>query len=147
MLAQLLTLSLLLTQQTDEPREVSLRGKVVALEAALTSRGAVADATTVKDQFVLETVDGKLVPLIWNVASRALLLDERLRNRPIAIEGLERAGVPYLEVVLFRVEFEGQMRVPEYWCDVCAISVRYPQICPCCQGSLELRYKPADATR
>ena len=31
---------------------------------------------------------------------------------------------------------------PEYYCDVCAISVLYPQICPCCQGPMELRMRP-----
>jgi hypothetical protein len=41
----------------------------------------------------------------------------------------------------FEVEREGRLGTPEYFCEVCAISVRFPQDCPCCQGPLELRMK------
>jgi rubrerythrin len=52
------------------------------------------------------------------------------------------AGVPYLEVTNIRVEEQGALRTPEYYCEVCTITVRYPQVCPCCQGEMELRFDP-----
>jgi hypothetical protein len=123
------------------PREIKLTGRVLTLERVLRDAGVAADADTLKQQVVLKQDDGTVVPLLSNVASRALFLDERLRDRPTKIDALQRPGLPYCEVVLFQVEEDGKMRTPEYWCDVCAISVRYPQICPCCQGDMRLRYK------
>ena len=91
---------------------------------------------------VLLAEDGTIIPLLSDDASRALFLDERLRNCRSEIQGRRFAGVPYLQVVSFKVEREGRLRTPEYYCDVCAISVLYPQICPCCQGPMELRMRP-----
>jgi hypothetical protein len=50
--------------------------------------------------------------------------------------------VPYLQVIHVRVEQDGRLRTPEYFCHVCTISLRYPQTCPCCQGPMEFRMKP-----
>ena len=69
-------------------------------------------------------------------------LDERLRGSRTEIRGRRYAGVPYLQVSTFQVEREGRFQTPEYYCSICAISVRSPQICPCCQGPMELRMKP-----
>jgi hypothetical protein len=131
------------SQEQDTTKEVSFTGKVVLLQSVLKREGILADEENVANQIVLERADGQIVPLVSNGASRALVLDERLRDRPIEIQGLKRDRLPHLEVVLFQVEVEGRLRIPEYWCDVCAISMRAPQICPCCQGPMELRYKPA----
>ena len=79
--------------------------------------------------------DGTITPLSSDETSRALFMDERLRNRNAQIVGRRFAGVPYLQVVTIQVESEGRLRTPEYFCEVCTISVRYPQICPCCQGN------------
>jgi hypothetical protein len=114
------------------------------LAAALESRGLglKADPEPIAKQVVLLAGDGAITPILSDEASRALFLDERLRDCPAEIEGRRFANVPYLQVVAFQVEREGRLRTPEYYCDVCAISVRYPQICPCCQGAMELRMKP-----
>ena len=69
-------------------------------------------------------------------------MDSRLRNRNARIVGRRFAGLPYLQVVTIEVEDDGRLRTPEYFCEVCTISVRYPQICPCCQGPMELQMKP-----
>jgi hypothetical protein len=123
---------------------VTLRGKVMTLTAALQARGldVVADPEPIAKQVVLLGDDGAITPLLSDEPSRALFLDERLRNRPTEVVGRRFGGVPYLQVVTFRVESEGRMRTPEYFCDVCTISVRYPQICPCCQGPMVLQMKP-----
>lgn len=126
------------------PEAVTLRGKVTTLAAALESRGLglKADPEPIARQVVLLASDGGITPLISDEASRALFLDERLRGCPAEIQGRRFANVPYLQVVTFKVERDGRLQTPEYFCDICAISVRYPQICPCCQGEMELRMRP-----
>ena len=126
------------------PQVVTLRGKVVTLDAALESRhlGLKVDPEPIAKQVVLLAEDGSITPLLSDEASRALFLDERLRNRRAEIMGRRFAGLPYLQVSTFKVEAEGQLQIPDYYCEICAISVRFPQICPCCQGNMELRMNP-----
>lgn len=133
--------------QRAKPEETTLSGRVVDLAAALERRGLEADPKPIAGQVVLEAADGTIVPLLSTAASRAFFLDERLRGRPAEIAGYRYAGVPYLEVITFRVEEQGALRTPEYHCDVCEISTRYPQVCPCCQGPMDLRYRPAPEGR
>jgi hypothetical protein len=125
------------------PEAVMLRGQVKSLAAALQSRGLglKVDPDPIAKQVVLLAEDGTITPLFSDEASRALFLDRRLRDCPAEIEGRRFASVPYLQVVTFKIQRDGRWRTPEYYCDVCAISVRYPQICPCCQGAMELRMK------
>jgi hypothetical protein len=124
------------------PENVTLKGKVVALSEALKPLGLNTDAESTANQVVLETEDGTLTPLLSDEASRALFQDERLRDRPAALRVRRFPGVPYVQVVSFQIEEGGKLRTPEYYCEICTISVRYPQICPCCQGSMVLRMKP-----
>jgi len=141
----LVFLSVLVGAEAPRPTSeaVTLRGKVMMLAAALESRGfgVKADREPIAKQVVLLTEDGGITPLLSDDASRALFLDERLRDCPAEIQGRRFANVPYLQVVTFQVERDGRLQTPEYFCDVCAISVRFPQICPCCQGQMELRMK------
>jgi hypothetical protein len=129
---------------TPKSDEVTVRGKVMMLPDALKSSGITvkADLESIAKQAVLLGEDGTITPLLSDEASRALFLDDRLRNRPAEIRGRRYTGVPYLQVMNFKVEREGRLETPEYFCEVCAISVRFPQDCPCCQGSMELRMKP-----
>ena len=131
-------------QLSSTPESVTLRGKVLTLAQALESRqlGLKPDPGPIAKQVALLGEDGAITPLFADDASRALFLDERLRNCPCEIKGRRFAGVPYLQVVSFKVERDGRFETPEYYCDVCAISVRYPQTCPCCQGPMELRMRP-----
>ena len=85
--------------------------------------------------------DRSITPLFRDDASRALFLDERLRDCRAEIQGRRFRGVPYLQVTTFQVEREGRLQTPEYYCSVCSITVGYPQICPCCQGPMDLRMK------
>lgn len=128
-----------------KPQAVTLRGKVLALAAALESRGLPIkpDLEPIARQVVLVGEDGTITPLFCDEASRALFLDERLRKRRAEIVGRRFEGVPYLQVITFKIEQDGQFQTPEYVCDVCTITVRYPQICPCCQGPMALRTRPA----
>lgn len=138
-------LALLLTP-TAEPahEEVTLTGKVITLAEALKGRDLPADPEPIAGQVVLEQEGGALAPILSDEASRALFRDPRLRGRKAEIRAWRYPGVPYLRVVSFRIEDEGALRTPEYYCDVCTIHVRYPQPCPCCQGEMELRMAPGD---
>ena len=133
-----------LAPPSSPPESVVVRGKVLTLAEALAvaGPGIKPDPEPIAKQVVLLAEDGTIMPLLSDEASRALFLDERLRNCRSEIQGRRFAGVPYLQVVSFKVERDGRLQTPEYYCDVCAISVRYPQICPCCQGPMELRMRP-----
>lgn len=136
------------TARGEEPdakaQDVVLRGKVVPLLDALKviDPDLKPDPDPIARQVVLLQEDKTVVPLISDEAGRALFKDERLRNRPVEIRGRRLRGLPYLQVVTLKVEQDGRFRTPEYYCHVCAISLRYPQTCPCCQGSMEFRMKP-----
>jgi hypothetical protein len=126
----------------DPVEAVTKTGQVVELTSILKARALVVDPEPISRQFVLEEPGGTITPLLSDEASRALFLDERLRNRPIEIHGRRHPGLPYLQVMTFQIDDQGRWRTPEYFCEVCTISVRYPQTCPCCQGPMELRMKP-----
>jgi hypothetical protein len=125
------------------PEAVMLHGKVLTLSSALASRGLSikVDAEPIAKQVALVADDGSVIPLFSDDASRALFLDDRLRDCRAEVVGRRFAGVPYLQVVSFKVERQGKFQTPEYFCDVCSIHVRYPQDCPCCQGPMELQMK------
>jgi hypothetical protein len=124
--------------------EMTLRGKVVTLASALRSLGIelALDPESAAKEVVLLGDDRSITPLFRDDATRALFLDERLRNCRAQLHGRRFPGVPYLQVFTFQVEREGRFQTPEYYCDICSISVRSPQTCPCCQGPMELRMKP-----
>ncbi len=140
----ILSAAIALASPPKGPETVTVRGKVLLLADALKARGLELspDAEPIAKQVVVLGQDQTITPLLSDETSRALFLDERLRNRKAQIVGRRFAGVPYLQVVTIQVESEGRLRTPEYFCEVCTISVRYPQICPCCQGSMELQMKP-----
>src|SRR5690348_7309378 len=110
-----------------KPEHVTLRGKALLLAEVLKSTGVAFDPGPAEGQVVLRGDDGRVTPLLSEVGSRALFHDARLRNRTTEIKGLRYPGLPYLEVITFKVEDEGRLRTPEYYCEICSISVRYPQ--------------------
>lgn len=124
---------------------VTVTGKAMLLTEALAAfDGLKIDADPAERQVVLLCQDGTLVPLLRDEASRALFDDARLRNRRAEVKARKFSGLPYLQVTSFKVEWEGALRTPVYYCDLCSISVRYLQACPCCQGDMELRMKPPE---
>lgn len=133
----------------DAPRpvrveEVVVRGRAVLLSEALKERklDVAVDAEPAASQVVIIGDDGAVTPLLADVSSRALFQDDRLRGGRVEITGRRFARLPYLQTITFRVERDGRFRTPEYYCNICTISVRFPQTCPCCQGDMELRMKP-----
>lgn len=130
-------------QTPPKPEPVTLSGTAVLLPEVLKVTGTAFDTEPIARQVVIKGDNGAITPLLSDDASRALFKDERLRHRRTEVQGLRHPGWPYLQVVSFRVEDEGRLSTPEYYCEICTISVRYPQICPCCQGDMVLRMRPA----
>jgi hypothetical protein len=124
--------------------EVVVRGKAVLLSEAVKERnlGVAVDPEPASKQVVVVGDDGAVTPLLSDVASRALFQDDRLRGRRVEVKARRFPGMPFVQAITFKVEEDGRLRTPEYYCNICTISVRFPQICPCCQGDMELRMKP-----
>jgi hypothetical protein len=141
-LAWLILLASPAPETTSTSDLITLSGEVVELTDALKAKGLAFDAEPIAKQVVLRDKDKALTPLLSDEASRALFADGRLRDRPAELTVKRVASLPYVQVLSFRILVEGTLRTPEYYCEICTISVRYPQICPCCQGPMELRMKP-----
>jgi hypothetical protein len=125
------------------PREV-LSGKVVLLQDALKSRGVKAYAE-MKEQAVLETDAGELIPLVSDWRGRALFQDERLRDRKVDLVGMRRPGIPYFQVLMiFTFDEQGERQYMDYWCDICSIPMYEIKPCDCCQADIRLRFQPRD---
>ncbi|HWE39717.1 MAG TPA: hypothetical protein VG406_24420 [Isosphaeraceae bacterium] len=127
-----------------KPEAVTVTGRVVELTEALKATGIKADADPVAQQVVVVGDDGAITPLLSDEASRALFKDGRLRGRKAEVQGRKFQGVPYVQVLSFKVEDQGTLKTPEYFCDICTISVRDPQPCPCCQAEMVLRFRGDD---
>jgi hypothetical protein len=140
-----LCFSLLRGSAADEPRfqQVTIDGVAVTLAEVAEERGIRLEQDQSANQVVLRADTGQITPILCNAASKALFTDARLRGRKTRVVGRRHEGLPFIEVVAFQVEeADGTLKTPEYFCDVCTISVRFDQICPCCQGEMELRMKP-----
>jgi hypothetical protein len=124
------------------PESVTLQGTVEKLTDLLPPLGLAVDADPIASQVAVKGDDGTITPLFSDDASRALFKDDRLRHRRAVVQGRKYPGLPYLQVVSFKIEDQGKLKTPEYYCEICTISVRYPQICPCCQGPMVLRMLP-----
>ncbi len=126
------------------PTVVTVRGRILTLDSALRSLDLELklDPGSASKQVVLLGEDRSITPLFRDEITRALFEDGRLRNLRAELHGRHYPGVPYLKVTSLRVEHDGQLQIPEYFCEVCSISVRAPQICPCCQGPMILQMRP-----
>jgi hypothetical protein len=124
----------------DVPRRL-YRGKVVLAQDALKKRG-VKVADEMKEQAVLETLDGDLIPIAADWRGRAFFQDKRLRDRRVDLVGYQRPGIPWLQVlIVYAVNEKGEREVMDYWCDICAIPMYEIKDCECCQGPIRLRFQ------
>ena len=101
-----------LAPPSSAPEPVAVRGKVLTLTEALASRDLKIkpDPEPIARQVVLLAEDGTIIPLLSDDASRALFLDEPLRNCRSEIQGRRFDGIPYLQVISFKVERDGRLR-------------------------------------
>ncbi len=119
-------------------------GKVVDVREALAKRG-IKSFDEFKGQVALETADGRLLPIVPDWRGRAFYQDERLRNRAVDLIGFQKAGVPYLQVLMvFTFDEQGSRQYTDYWCDICAIPMYEIKPCDCCQADIRLRFQPQE---
>ncbi len=125
------------------PKNELFSGKVVLLPKALKRRG-ISVADEMKKQVVLETADGKLIPIAADWRGRAFFQDKRLRDRKVELVGFRRKGVPYLQILIVYVfDKKGQRLEMDYYCDICEIALYEIKLCECCQDPLRIRFRPA----
>lgn len=122
-----------------------LSGKVVRLAEALKQRGIKSYVDEIKDQVVLVTEQGELVPIVPDWRGRAFYQDERLRDRAVDLVVNRRKGVPWVQVLsIYTFDEQGVRNITDYWCDICAIPMYEIKDCECCQGPIRLRFRPQD---
>ena len=128
----------------DYPKEL-FTGKVVMLHEALKRRNIKAYEEENKNQVVLETDKGELIPIVPDWRGRAFYQDKRLRDRKVELVGFRKPGVPYLQVLsIFTFNEKGERQYTDYWCDICSIPMYEIKKCDCCQGPIRLRFQNKD---
>ena len=123
-------------------QELTAEGEVLPMSQVLEKKAIKADLAPLENQMALLGTDGQVTPILSDEGGRVFYLDKAMRNRPVRLKLKKTAGLPYAQVIGVEVKHEGRWRVPQYYCDICTIAVRYPQICLCCQGPMEFRLKP-----
>jgi hypothetical protein len=132
------------SDKAGPPDRELFRGRVVMLREALKARDITA-FDEMKDQVVLETPAGELIPIIADWRGRAFFQDKRLRDRKVELIGTRRPGVPYLQVLVIYTFDENDVRqYTDYWCDICSIPMYEIKPCDCCQDSTRLRFQPQE---
>ncbi len=123
----------------------TVRGRVVWVEDALARRyGVATDPSAAEMSVVLETVEGRLLPIIPDVRGRAFAVDSRLRNIDLQLLVRRYEGVPMIQTIrVFRPKPDGLYEI-DYWCDICAIPMFILKDCECCQGPTRLRERRVD---
>jgi hypothetical protein len=118
----------------------TLRGRVVWLDDALKRRfGIATEADAAQKSVVLQTADGKLVPIVPDVRGHAFAVDPRLRDIELELLVRRYADAPHVQVIRVMKSKQGVLYEIDYWCDICAIAMYTLKPCECCQGETRLR--------
>jgi hypothetical protein len=126
----------------------TLRGRVVWLEDALERGfGVSTDPAAAETAVVLETAEGKLVPIVPDVRGRAFAVDPRLRNTDLQLLARRYADAPLIQVIGVYRPKDGVLYEIDYWCDICAIPMVTLKACECCQGPTRLRERAVENRR
>ena len=123
----------------------TLHGKLVWMGEALERLFKIeSDADAAETAVVLETTDGRLVPLVKDFRSRGFWLDSRLRNIDVEMEVRRFDKLPAVQIVRWYAIRAGRKYELDYWCDICAIPMYELKTCDCCQGEIRLRERPVE---
>ncbi len=124
----------------EEPRTVSLRGRVVCLTEELQKLYQVLpDCQTRGHVYALKTGDGKLHPFLPTDSAAAVWMDERYRQRELQVTARLFPQNGFIEVIRLQSWWNGKLHDLYYYCDVCAITAHKPGPCECCQDPVEFR--------
>ena len=122
------------------PAKHRYSGKVVRLSDALTRRG-IKCGSEMESHIVLETDDGRLLPILADWRGRAFYQDARLRDRKVTLIAHRRDDLGYLQpLMVFTYDEVDRPQFTDYWCDVCSIPMYEIKPCDCCQGDIRLRF-------
>ena len=106
--------------------DTAVRGRLIQTEAAPGIR----------------TADGKTILLECDEATKAVLLDERLKNDDFeALGHFDATGKFVINPIYQRALFiyrGGKRLAVTYWCPICSIRTYSPGICVCCHEETEL---------
>ena len=123
----------------------TLRGRVVWMADALKRRyGIESDADAAESVVAVETVDGRICPLVKDFRSRGFWIDPRLRGIDVEVMVRRYDKSPAVQLVGWYALRQGRKYELDYWCDICAIPMYELKTCDCCQGETRLRERLAD---
>lgn len=131
-----------LDQPARSDVETTVVGRVLPMPEILALKKVKADSEPLEKQVALLGDDGRAWPILSDEGGRLFFLDKQMLHRRARLKLKTTSDMPFAQVISVEIEHEGKWRVPQYYCDVCTIAVRYPQICLCCQGPMEFRLKP-----
>ncbi|MCS7014834.1 MAG: hypothetical protein NZM42_01790 [Gemmatales bacterium] len=121
-----------------------VEGQVVRLTDVLKAQDVQLDTDAAPWALALRTADGKLLPILKTLGSRALFQDARLLNRPVQLQAHVLPRSSFLVVHRFYTVKNSLPHEVYYWCETCAIRRDYPDkgVCECCGAPMELREVP-----
>jgi hypothetical protein len=132
------------SRSLPERESVTERGKVVWLADAMARRHDVKIVPEARESVqVLETADGRLLPLVEDIRGRSFRRDERLRAMEVELLARRFEGAPFLQIIRIYEVKDGRRFEIDYWCEICAIALYELKPCDCCQGPIELRRREA----
>jgi len=128
---------------SQEPsRTITVEGVVKPATIKAAAKGQPGIAESQAETMAVFAADGRQIPIADDEGGRMFYLDPAMRGREVRLKLIEKGQGRPAEIIQAEARHEGRWRVPQYYCDVCTIAVRYPQVCLCCQGPMEFRYKP-----
>ena len=119
-------------------------GKVVPLVDILAKSKTQIDADVASSTLVLQTDDGKLLPLLKDSGSRMFFKDAKLLNRPMRLTARKVPNSDILQVINVHSVVQGKLHEVYYWCDICTIRRAEAGDCECCGAPLEPREEPGN---
>jgi hypothetical protein len=132
------------TEPSDQPRTVSLRGRVICYTEELQKPyQVIPDCEARGHVYTLKTGDAGLYPLLPVDTAAAAWMDERYRQRELQVTARLFPNTNFIEVVRFQSWRDGRLHDLYYFCDVCSITTHKPGPCECCQDPVQFRETPA----
>lgn len=134
------------SSQTEDARDISLRGRVVCLTEELDKRfNVLPDCDNRGHVYSLKTADGKIHPFLPTDSAAAIWMDERFRQRDLQVTARSFPGPNFIEVIKLQSWKSGKLHDLYYFCDICYITAFKPGPCECCQEPIEFREPLAEA--
>lgn len=130
---------------SDEPKAVSVRGRIVCLTEELDKRyQVIPDCENRGHLYTLKTTDEKFYTILPVDTAAAIWMDERFRKRELQVTGRIFPQGLFIEVFRLQSWLNGKLHDLYYFCDVCMISTHKPGPCECCQDPVQFRETPSE---